>query len=283
MNYYLGLDLSPDALRAVVVDDHLDIITADSVQFPKHDDPSSSTSSSPNPSSTLSLAHILTALDALFAKLSARTNLAHVKSITGAVFPSVVFYTHNNNNTPTSNVDLVSLWSGSLAVSSVPTPTDTTLAPFAQLLQDSCYGSASRMAERCGTSSLAGPFSGLLAAHLLQLRLSSPDTWSNLSAASSLAAFLPAVLSGTTNPAVVTVADGLSYGLLDYSSLSAGTPDWDWDGIRFVAGVENNGGDKEEEQVRKVSSLLGRVAYSAPTTVISRYFVDKYGFDKGAL
>ncbi|GJJ14403.1 hypothetical protein Clacol_008667 [Clathrus columnatus] len=275
--HYLGIDLTQDGIRAVVVDDALDVVVADSVMFdvapstsPSPHSPPFDPQSQPTPSSpSLKLSSILASLDTLLFKLSTRTNLALVRSISGSAFSGVVFYNSgyqsilralNGTGSSTNAKALFQDPSSILAIPTTPTPaqTDTPSSPFASLLE-SYFGGPVKMSQKTGTAAFSGHISGLVGAQMMLVRATMPDVWRSVGGVSGLGGLIGAVLtagggaaavqSGSGSGLSIELGEALMWGLMD---VDKGT--WDVDAVRFVAGEE--GGQPEYQ---RVLGMLGQV------------------------
>jgi xylulokinase len=128
------------------------------------------------------------------------------------------------------------------------------------------------MAARLGTCAHAS----LLAAHLLRVRESWPaDIWARTARVQLASTFLASLLCGKCVP--MGEAEACATGLWVHAAGHAAQGYWD-DAVLDIVG-----GSREEG--RRVRSWLGDVDVSGGgrrVGNVSRYLVDRYGFDPGA-
>ncbi|TFY71343.1 hypothetical protein EVG20_g1656 [Dentipellis fragilis] len=122
------------------------------------------------------------------------------------------------------------------------------------------------MAARVGTSAHAS----LMAAQLLRVREASPDVWARTGRVQVASAFLASLIAGSW--VTMSEAEACATGMWVYAA--GGQGHWDDDVLDFV------GGSREEG--RRVRAWLGEVDVSGGGRRIgsvSRYLVERYGFE----
>lgn len=124
------------------------------------------------------------------------------------------------------------------------------------------------MAARVGTSAHAS----LIAAQLLRVREATPDIWARTGRVQVASAFLASLVAG--NWVGMSEAEACSTGMWVYAT--GGQGHWDDEVLDLV------GGNREEG--RRVRGWLGDVDVSGGSrkiSYISKYMVDRYGFEAG--
>ena len=129
-------------------------------------------------------------------------------------------------------------------------------------------GGADHMAARVGTCAN----SSLVAAQILRVRETSPETWARTGRVQIASAFLASLISGTWIG--MSEAEACTTGMYVYAS--GGQGHWDDEVIEYIAG--------SREEAWRVRGWLGDVDVSGGgrrVATVSRYLVDRYGFEPG--
>ena len=124
------------------------------------------------------------------------------------------------------------------------------------------------MAARVGTCAN----SSLVAAQILRVRETSPETWARTGRVQIASAFLASLISGTWIK--MGEAEACATGMYVYAS--GGQGHWDDEVIEYIAGSREEGW--------RVRGWLGDVDVSGGgrrLATVSRYLVDRYGFEPG--
>lgn len=124
------------------------------------------------------------------------------------------------------------------------------------------------MAARVGTCAN----SSLVAAQILRVRETSPETWARTGRVQIASAFLASLISCTWIN--LGEAEACATGMYVYAS--GGQGHWDDEVIEFIAG--------SREEAWRVRGWLGDVDISGGgrrVATVSRYLVDRYGFEPG--
>ena len=124
------------------------------------------------------------------------------------------------------------------------------------------------MAARVGTCAN----SSLVAAQILRVRETSPETWARTGRIQIASAFLASLISGTWIS--MGEAEACATGMYVYAS--GGQGHWDDEVIEFIAG--------SREEAWRVRGWLGDVDVCSGgrrVATVSRYLVDRYGFEPG--
>ena len=126
------------------------------------------------------------------------------------------------------------------------------------------------MAARVGTCAN----SSLVAAQILRVRETSPETWARTGRVQIASAFLASLISGTWIK--MGEAEACATGMYVYAS--GGQGHWDDEVIEYIAG--------SREEAWRVRGWLGDVDVSGGgrrVATVSRYLVERYGFEPGKL
>jgi xylulokinase len=129
-------------------------------------------------------------------------------------------------------------------------------------------GGPDHMAARVGTCAN----SSLVAAQMLRVRETSPETWARTGRVQIASAFLASLISGTWIS--MGEAEACATGMYVYAS--GGQGHWDNEVIEYIAG--------STEEAWRVRGWLGDVDVSGGgrrVATVSRYLVDRYGFEPG--
>ena len=129
-------------------------------------------------------------------------------------------------------------------------------------------GGPDHMAARVGTCAN----SSLVAAQILRVRETSPETWARTGRVQIASAFLASLVAGTWIG--MGEAEACATGMYVYAS--GGQGHWDDEVIEYIAG--------SREEAWRVRGWLGDVDVSGGgrrVATVSRYLVDRYGFEPG--
>ena len=124
------------------------------------------------------------------------------------------------------------------------------------------------MATRVGTCAN----SSLVAAQILRVRETSPETWARTGRVQIASAFLASLVAGTWIG--MSEAEACATGMYVYAS--GGQGHWDDEVFEYIAG--------SREEAWRVRGWLGDVDVSGGgrrVATVSRYLVDRYGFEPG--
>ena len=133
---------------------------------------------------------------------------------------------------------------------------------------EAMLGGPDHMAARVGTCAN----SSLVAAQILRVRETSPETWARTGRVQIASAFLASLISGTWIG--MGEAEACATGMYVYAS--GGQGHWDDEIIEYIAG--------SREEAWRVRGWLGDVDVSGGgrrVATVSRYLVDRYGFEPG--
>jgi xylulokinase len=129
-------------------------------------------------------------------------------------------------------------------------------------------GGPDHMAARVGTCAN----SSLVAAQMLRVRETSPETWARTGRVQIASAFLASLISGTWIN--IGEAEACATGMYVYAS--GGQGHWDDEVIEYIGG--------SREEAWRARGWLGDVDVSGGgrrVATVSRYLVDRYGFEPG--
>ena len=129
-------------------------------------------------------------------------------------------------------------------------------------------GGPDHMAARVGTCAN----SSLVAAQILRVRETSPETWARTGRMQIASAFLASLIAGTWIN--MGEAEACATGMYVYAS--GGQGHWDDEIIEYIAG--------SREEAWRVHGWLGDVDVSGGgrrVATVSRYLVERYGFEPG--
>ena len=129
-------------------------------------------------------------------------------------------------------------------------------------------GGPDHMAARVGTCAN----SSLIAAQILRVHETSPETWARTGRVQIASAFLASLISGTW----INIGETEACATGMYVYASGGQGHWDDEVIEYIAG--------SREEAWRVRGWLGDVDVSGGgrrVATVSRYLVDRYGFEPG--
>lgn len=266
--HFLGLQLSVDALRAVIVDEQLELISSEHVdfdtEFPDHQTRRGVYASN-NDIYMTSVELWLKALDLLFERLQKNSDLSKIKAVSGAAQSSPVWLTEEFAKLVQSLSDKSSLrdqlLSKGVSTTHVPVVQDNSSAAQASSIEKA-LGGPEAMSTQVGVTA----HSSLLAAQMLHLRETKPDIWSRTHRVALASAFLCSILTGSL--ASFNESEAATTGIYSMSK-----EQWDESVLKLISGSEDG--------ATKVKSMLGAIERNAarPVAKIASYFSSKYGLD----
>ncbi|KAJ7626762.1 actin-like ATPase domain-containing protein [Mycena rosella] len=267
---FLGLELAVDQLRASLVDESLDLVGVECVDFDtelSEYQTQGGIFTTPGDAYTTPVEMWIKALDILFQKLQRNYDLTRIKSIGGAAQHALVWW--KSTTVPSlSSLDphtpLVSHFSSAhFSLPNTPVAQDISSHTHA-LTIEALIGGPDHMAARVGGA--AHPSN--LSAQLLRVRETWPqDVWARTGRVQLASAFLASLVAGKWMP--MAEAEACASGMWSHT-----TGTWD-EGILDIVG-----GSREEG--RRVRGWLGDVDVGGGARRagnIARYLVERYGFD----
>ncbi|KAF7290824.1 hypothetical protein MIND_01323600 [Mycena indigotica] len=267
---FLGLELAVDQLRASLVDENLELVGVECIDFDtelSEYQTQGGIFTTPGEAYTTPVEMWIKALDALFEKLRRNVDLTRIKTIGGCAQHALVWW--KSTTVPSlSSLDphtpLVAHFSSSLfSLPNTPVAQDTSSQTHA-LTIEALVGGADHLVAHVGSA--ANPSS--IAAQLLRVRETWPqDVWARTGRVQLASAFLASLVSGKWMP--MAEAEACATGLWSHTGNA-----WDEKILDIV------GGSREEG--RRVRGWLGEVDLTGGgrrAGNISRYLVERYGFD----
>ncbi|KAJ6510819.1 D-xylulose kinase [Mycena sanguinolenta] len=267
---FLGIELAVDQLRASLIDESLDLVGVECVDFDS-ELPEYQTQggifTTPGDAYTTPVEMWIKALDTLLEKLERTYDLTRIKSIGGCAQHALVWW--KSTTVPSlSSLDphtpLVAHFSSAhFSLPNAAVAQDVSSHTHA-LTIEALVGGPDHMAARVG-----GPaHPSCIAAQLLRVRETWPhDVWARTGRVQLASAFLASLIAGKWMP--MAEAEACASGMWSHS-----TGQWD-EGVLDVVG-----GSREEG--RHVRGWLGDVDVGSGARRagnISRYLVERYGFD----
>ncbi|KAJ8454627.1 hypothetical protein ONZ51_g12919 [Trametes cubensis] len=275
---FLGLELATDQLRASIVDENLELVGVEAIDFDT-EVPEYQTQggifTTPGDAYTTPVEMWLKAFDLLFEKLSKNYDLTRIKAIGGAAQQALVWW--KAPVPPLQKLDPrlpihAQITSQSFSLQNPPIAQDTSAHTHALALE-AALGGPDHMAARVGTC--AHP--SLVAAQLLRVREAWPDIWSRTGRVQMASSFLASLMTGQL--VGMGEAEAASTGLWAHAGTQPGVQShWD-EGVMEIVG-----GSREEGH--RIWSWLGDVDISGGRRRIgniSKYLVERYGFDPEAI
>lgn len=276
---FLGLELATDQFRAAIVDESLELVGVECVDFDR-ELPEYQTQggifTSPGDAFTTPVEMWIKGLDILLDKLSRSHDLARIRSIGGAAQHALVWWKSTTVPSLSSldpNLFLYNHFpSQSFSLPNTPTVQDTSSHTHA-LAIEALLGGPDRMVERVGTC--ANP--SLTAGQLLRVRETWPqEVWARTGRIQLASAFLASLISGKWLG--MSETEACATGMWVHGTNNTPQPGaqsfWD-EGVLDIVG-----GSREEG--RRVRGWLGDVDVSGggrrPGNV-SKYLVERYGFE----
>ncbi|KAG6876782.1 hypothetical protein C0993_000474 [Termitomyces sp. T159_Od127] len=280
---FLGLELATDQLRATIVDESLDLVGVESVEFdtelPEYQT-HGGIFTNPGDAYTTPIEMWIKGLDLILEKLSRNHDLTKIKSIGGAAQHALVWWkstTVPSFSSLDSSILLHKHFPAHLfSLPNVPTASDTSSHTHA-LAIETLLGGPDHMASRVGTCAS----SSLVAAQLLRVRETWPqEVWARTGRVQLASAFMSSLIAGKWMG--MGEAEACTTGMwvhgANVNALNPGQPAssgfWD-EGVLDIVG-----GSREEG--RRVRGWLGDVDVSGGgrrAGNVSRYLVERYGFE----
>jgi xylulokinase len=222
--------------------------------------------------------------DLLFERLRSKTDLSRIQAIGGSAVHAPIWLASTGQG-PFPPLDpslaLYQQIYDQLTLSYVPLPADFTSHAPAMALE-AALGGPDKMAYRVGITG----HTSLLAAQIMRLREHNEEAWRRTHKVGTSNTFLEGIfsgawsfsmedawLSGMWNIGSAKTAGGSSVN--GRSTPSTSTPGWDKNASDYVAG-----GPVEGQHLRDSMGEVNTDTRSR-THPISRYWVDRYGFDPG--
>ncbi|ESK90956.1 d-xylulose kinase [Moniliophthora roreri MCA 2997] len=270
---FLGVELAVDQIRATVVDENLELVGVECVDFDTELPEYQTTGgifTTPGEAYTTPVEMWIKALDMLLHKLHQTSFISRIKAISGCAQHALVWW--KSTSIPSlSSLDPHAPFynhfpAPSFSLPNTPTAQDTSSHTHA-LAIEALLGGPDRMAQRVGTCATAS----LVAAQLLRVREIWPqEVWSRTGRVQLASAFLASLISGKWVP--MSESEACATGIWVHNPNAAGF--WDENVLDIV------GGSREEG--RRVRGWLGEVDTSGGARKIgnvSRYLVERFGFE----
>ncbi|THH31283.1 hypothetical protein EUX98_g2932 [Antrodiella citrinella] len=278
---FLGLELATDQLRASIVDENLELVGVEAVDFDS-ELPEFQTQggifTTPGEAYTTPVEMWVKAFDVLMEKLSKSHDLTKIGAIGGAAQQALVWW-KTTPISPLQNLDPrlpihPQVPSQSFSLPNAAIAQDTSAHTHALSLE-AALGGPEHMADRVGICAHAS----LIAAQLLRVREAWPDIWQRTGRVQMASAFLASLVIGGW--AITGESEACATGLWTHGGTSGSTASniqshWDENILEIV------GGNRDEAE--RMWNWLGDVDTSGGRKKIgnvSRYLVDRYGFDPG--
>lgn len=270
---FLGIELATDQLRATLVDDNLELMGVECVDFDT-EVPEYQTQggifTTPGDAYTTPVDMWVKALDLLLEKLHRNHDLTRIRAIGGSAQHALVWWKANavpNLSALDPRLNFSSqLTSQCFSIPNVPVAQDTSAHTHA-LAIEAVLGGPDHMAARVGTCAQ----SSLIAAQLLRVREAWPEVWARTGRVQVASAFLCSMMCGSW--VGMNEPEACATGMWVHGT-SSNPGHWD-EGV-----LEIIGGNREEG--RRIRTWLGDVDFSGGSRkigMVSRYLVDRYRFD----
>ncbi|RXW18264.1 hypothetical protein EST38_g7592 [Candolleomyces aberdarensis] len=275
---FLGIELATDQLRASIVDESLELVGVECIDFDSELSEYQTHGgifTTPGEAYTTPVEMWIKGLDALFAKLHGNYDLTKIRAIGGAAQHALVWW--KSTTVPSlSSLDphlpfhqhFPAL---SFSLPNTPTAQDTSSHTHALAIEN-LLGGADRMASRVGMCASAS----MVGAQLLRVRESWPaEVWGRTGRVQVASAFIGSLITGKWMG--MGEAEACATGMWVHSgnpNSATGQGYWDEDILEIVAGSREDG--------RRVRGWLGDVDVSGGSRRagnVSRYLVERYGFD----
>ncbi|EGN92420.1 hypothetical protein SERLA73DRAFT_99342 [Serpula lacrymans var. lacrymans S7.3] len=270
---FLGLELATDQLRASIVDESLELVGVECVDFDaelSEYQTQGGIFTTPGDAYTTPVEMWVKALDVLLDKIHRNYDVSRIKSIGGSAQHAIVWW----KSTPIPSFPALDsrlpfnsqISSNTLSLPSTPVAQDTSAHTHALALE-ALLGGPDLMAARVGTCAHAS----LLAAQLLRVRESWPsDVWARTGKVQLASSFLGSLIVGKWIS--MGEAEACATGMWVHGGPGGGGH-WD-DGV-----LEIVGGSREEG--RRIRGWLGEIDFSGGRRIgnVSRYVSERYGFD----
>ncbi|KAH9841123.1 actin-like ATPase domain-containing protein [Rhodofomes roseus] len=273
---FLGVELATDQLRASIVDENLELMGVECVDFdtglPEYQT-HGGIFTTPGDAFTTPVEMWIKAFDILMEKIGKGYDLTRIKAVGGAAQHALVWW-HASQMPQLQALDPrlpihAQIPMTAFTLQNTPVAQDTSAHTHALALE-AALGGPDLMAARVGTCAHAS----LLAAQLLRVREAWPEVWARTGKVQVASSFIASLFCGAY--AGMGEAEACATGLWAHSGPQpAGTPShWDEGVLEIVGGSRDEG--------RRIWGWLGDVDISGGRRrigSISRYLVDRYGFD----
>ncbi|KAI6039367.1 hypothetical protein EDC04DRAFT_3062190 [Pisolithus marmoratus] len=271
---FLGLELATDQLRASIVDESLELVGVECVDFDS-ELPEYQTQggifTTPGDAYTTPVDMWVKALDFLLEKLARNHDVTRIKAIGGCGQYAVVWW----KSTPIPSFPALDprlplhsqLPPNTFSLANTPVAQDTSAHTHALALE-ALLGGPDLMAARVGTCANAS----LLAAQLLRVRESwTSDVWSRTGKIQLASTFIASMIVGEWIN--MGEAEACATGMWSHVAGQVSQGHWD-EGV-----LEIIGGSREEG--RRIRSWLGEVDLTngRKSANLSRYIIERYGFE----
>ncbi|KAJ4490148.1 hypothetical protein J3R30DRAFT_3693685 [Lentinula aciculospora] len=272
--WFLGLELATDQLRACVIDENLELVGVESVDFDTELAEYKTTGgifTTPGEAYTTPVEMWIKGLDTILLKLHRNYDVSRIKAIGGSAQHALVWWKSTPLPLLSSLDPRLALHthfpSPSFSLPNTPTAQDTSAHTHALAIEASLGGPDS-MAGRVGTCAQAS----LVAAQLLRVREAWPqEVWARTGRIQVASAFLSSLVCGKWAP--MGEAEACATGFWVHGA-NGQQGFWD-EGVLDIVG-----GSREEG--RLVRGWLGEVDVSGggrKVGTVSRYLVERFGFD----
>lgn len=270
---FLGLELATDQLRASIVDENLELVGVECVDYDSELSEFQTQGgifTTPGEAYTTPVDMFVKALDYLLEKLHKNYDLGRIRCIGGSAQHCLIWW--KSSPIPSfpaldARLPLYSqISANSFSIPNAPIAQDTSAHTHALALE-AALGGPDHMAARVGIC--ASP--ALVAAQLLKVREALPDIWGRTGRVQVASAFMASLVCGAWAP--MSEAEACATGMWVHGGTGQGGY-WD-DGVLDIVG-----GSREDG--RKIRSWLGEVdtvGCGRRIGTVSRYLVDRYGFD----
>ncbi|KAF4622361.1 hypothetical protein D9613_009518 [Agrocybe pediades] len=275
---FLGIELGVDQLRASVVDESLELVGVESVDFDSEMSEYQTQGgifTTPGEAYTTPVEMWLKSLDALFEKLHRNYDLTKIKAIGGSAQHALVWWKSTTVPSLSSldpRIPLHSIFPAhTFSLPNTPVAQDTSSQTHA-LAIESLLGGPDRMASLVGIAANAS----MIAAQLLRVRETWPqEVWARTGRVQLASSFIASLLSGKVTS--MSEAEACASGAWVHGASQhavGGQGYWDENVLDIV------GGSREEG--RRIRGWLGEVDVSGGSKKaghVSKYFVERYGFN----
>ncbi|KAF8129871.1 hypothetical protein EV363DRAFT_1336911 [Boletus edulis] len=273
---FLGLELATDQLRASIVDESLELVGVDCVDFDSELSEYQTQGgifTTPGDAYTTPVDMWIKALDFLLEKLSRNYDVTRIKSIGGSAQHAVVWW----KSTPIPSFPALDprlplhsqLPPNTFSLANTPVAQDTSAHTHA-LAVEALLGGPDIMAARVGTCANAS----ILAAQLLRIRESwTSDVWARTGKVQLASTFIASMVVGEW--VNMGEAEACATGMWTHTGGQGSSTQGHWDeGV-----LEIVGGSREEG--RRIRGWLGEVDSASGRKVanISRYLCERFGFE----
>ncbi|KAF7325986.1 hypothetical protein MKEN_00449500 [Mycena kentingensis (nom. inval.)] len=267
---FLGIELAVDQLRASLVDENLELVGVECVDFDTElveYQTQGGIFTTPGEAYTTPVEMWIKALDTLFEKLRRNFDITRIKTIGGCAQHALVWWKSTTVPSLSSldpNMPLVQHFSSThFSLPNTPVAQDTSSHTQA-LAIEALVGGPDHLVAHVGSA--ANP--SAIAAQLLRVRESwTQDVWARTGRVQLASAFIASLISGKWMP--MAEAEACATGMWSHTSNA-----WDEQILDIV------GGSREEG--RRVRGWLGEVDITGGgrrAGTIGRYLVERYGFD----